>query len=107
MLYPFAKDFIFISFPSLFDILYHYYTIYANKKRTCLKDKLEICGTHGDCSNTDLNKVFDLILNTALQNNLKQEDLPKNILIVSDMEFDYMIHNSIYGSTTESFVGIY
>lgn len=69
---------------------------------TCLKDKLEICGTHGDCSNTDLNKVFDLILNTALQNNLKQEDLPKNILIVSDMEFDYMIHNSIYGSTTEA-----
>ena len=69
---------------------------------TCLKDKLEICGTHGDCSNTDLNKVFDLILNTALQNNLNQEDLPKNILIVSDMEFDYMIHNSIYGSTTEA-----
>lgn len=57
---------------------------------TCLRDKLEICEAHTDCSNTDLKAVFDLILNTAIKNNMKQKELPGNILIVSDMEFDSM-----------------
>ena len=30
----------------------------------------------------------DLILRTAVENHLKQEEMPANILIVSDMEFD-------------------
>lgn len=57
---------------------------------TCLRDKLEICDAYNDCSNTDLEAVFDLILSTAIDNHLSQEEMPKNILIVSDMEFDAM-----------------
>ena len=38
--------------------------------------------------NTDIQKVFELILNSALKNNLSQEDMPNIILIFSDMEFD-------------------
>lgn len=60
---------------------------------TCLRDKLEICENYDDCSNTDIKAVFDLILSTAIENNLKQSELPKNILIVSDMEFDMMTRN--------------
>lgn len=39
-------------------------------------------------SNTDIEKVFDVVLKTAVDNNLTQEELPRNILIISDMEFD-------------------
>lgn len=53
-----------------------------------LRDKLEICSAYDECSNTDIQAVFQLILNTALANDMPQEDMPRNILIISDMEFD-------------------
>ena len=33
--------------------------------------------------------MFDLILQTAIRTKMKQADLPTNILILSDMEFDH------------------
>ena len=53
-----------------------------------MRDKLEICSAYDECSNTDIQAVFQLILNTALANDMPQEDMPRNILIISDMEFD-------------------
>ena len=51
-----------------------------------------------DCSNTNLEKVFDLILKTAVNNHSPQSDLPERILIVSDGEFDSMCDaNNIVG----------
>lgn len=38
--------------------------------------------------NTNLNLVFNLILNQALKHNVLPEDMPSKILIMSDMEFD-------------------
>ena len=38
--------------------------------------------------NTNIEATFDLLLNTALQNRCKQEDLPQNVIVISDMEFD-------------------
>ncbi|MEE3499366.1 MAG: DUF2828 family protein, partial [Ruminococcus bromii] len=32
--------------------------------------------------------VFDIILDTAIESKAAQEDIPKSILIISDMEFD-------------------
>jgi len=40
------------------------------------------------CENTNLQSVFDLVLNTAMQNNVDPEDMPKTLIVVSDMEVD-------------------
>lgn len=40
------------------------------------------------CENTDIEKTFDMLLNTAISNRCSQADLPQNIIIISDMEFD-------------------
>lgn len=37
---------------------------------------------------TDIEKVFDLILNTAVANHSSQDELPTRIFIISDMEFN-------------------
>ena len=55
---------------------------------TTLYDKLDRTYRENDCSNTDIHAVFRLILATAVRAGMKQEDLPTNILILSDMEFD-------------------
>jgi hypothetical protein len=38
--------------------------------------------------NTNLQKVVDLILSTARKNNVPQNEMPKKLYIVSDMQFD-------------------
>ena len=53
-----------------------------------LYGKLKIAIQHDECSNTNIEAVFNLILETAVRNHLSQSELPKNILVVSDMEFD-------------------
>ena len=53
-----------------------------------LKEKLEVALRHNECANTNIEKVFNLILSTAIRNNTPPEEMPKNILVISDMEFD-------------------
>jgi len=38
--------------------------------------------------NTDLNKIFTVLLNTAVQNKVSEKDMPETIYIISDMQFD-------------------
>lgn len=40
------------------------------------------------CENTNLNAVFDLLLNVALDKNTRKEDIPETIVVISDMEID-------------------
>ncbi|MBR4377080.1 MAG: DUF2828 family protein [Spirochaetia bacterium] len=53
-----------------------------------LKKKLEFVGNFGDCSNTDIGKVYQVILKAAMRGNIPQEEMIERILIISDMEFD-------------------
>ena len=50
--------------------------------------------------NTDLQKVFKLILNQAKKHNLDASEMPTKILILSDMEFDEATtsHTGWYGN---------
>ena len=51
-------------------------------------DKVDRIYRQNLCENTNIEATFDLILNTARENHLKQEELPENIIIISDMQFD-------------------
>ena len=56
-----------------------------------LIDKLKVMYSHSEVANTNIEAVYNLILQTAIDNNLKQEDIPANVLLVSDMEFDSIV----------------
>lgn len=54
-----------------------------------LTDKLQTAYLHSEMTNTNIKAVFDLILSTAVKNEVPQEEIPRNVLIISDMEFDF------------------
>lgn len=71
-----------------------YITFSANPKLvdfgTCksLYEKIYEARRHNECENTNIYKTFRLILDTAKNHGMKQEEMPKSVLVISDMEFD-------------------
>lgn len=63
-----------------------------------LKQAKTLLSSYNECSNTNIQKTFDLILDTAVSHGMKQKDLPKTVLIVSDMEFNWAIDDGKYGN---------
>ena len=51
-------------------------------------DKVKHCHSYNEVANTDIQKVFELILNAAKKNKVSQEEMPERLYIISDMEFD-------------------
>ena len=60
-------------------------------KGSDILERLQYCSKFNEVANTDLQKVFELILHTAAKNRLPQSELPSTIYIVSDMEFDQCV----------------
>ena len=57
-------------------------------------DRLRYIASFNEIANTNLEAVFDLILDAAVKNNAAVAELPAKLIIVSDMEFDYCINNA-------------
>lgn len=57
------------------------------KGKTIL-EKVRYCRGFNEVANTNLQRVFELILNAAVKNAVPQEELPSTLYIISDMEFD-------------------
>lgn len=75
---PFANHY--ISFSSRPQLIETVGVDFCDKVRRIVQTNL--------CENTNIEATFDLLLNTAINNNCSQDDLPENIIIISDMEFD-------------------
>lgn len=58
-------------------------------KGDTILEKVRYCHTFNEVANTNVEKVFKLILDAAVKNALPQEELPARIYIISDMEFDW------------------
>lgn len=58
-------------------------------KGETIADKVRYCESYNEIANTNIQRVFELILKTAVKNGLPQSELPTTLYIVSDMEFDY------------------
>lgn len=71
----------------------HFITFSRNPQLVEIKgedifDKVNYCHSFNECSDTNIQKTFEVILNTAVKNNLPQEELPTRLYIISDMEFN-------------------
>lgn len=53
-----------------------------------LESKLKYIQKYSEISDTNIEATFDLLLNTAIQGRLTQDELPKRVLILSDMGFN-------------------
>jgi hypothetical protein len=77
----------------------HFITFSTNPRLVEIKgrdivEKVRYCMSFNECSNTDIERTFALILRTAVMNRLPAEDMPEKIYIISDMEFDACAGNA-------------
>ena len=54
------------------------------------------------CENTNIKGAFDMLLSTARQYHMTQDDMPKNIIVISDMEFDQATRYSMSYSRADN-----
>ena len=71
----------------------HFITFSCNPKLVEIKgediaDKVRYCESFNEVANTNIQKVFELILETAVKNKISQAELPSTLYFISDMEFD-------------------
>lgn len=64
------------------------------KKFQDIKNKFDWIARQNWDMSTNLERVFDLVLNAAVKNSIKESEMPTKIVIFSDMEFNSATRNS-------------
>ena len=81
---PYRNHFIqFSAHPELIEI-----------KGETFTDRLRYIASFNEVANTNLEAVFDLILQAAVENRVPQSGLPAKLYIISDMEFDACVRDA-------------
>ena len=57
-------------------------------KGETILEKVRYCRNFNEIANTNIQRVFELILRAAVKNNVPQAEMPSTLYIISDMEFD-------------------
>lgn len=57
-------------------------------------ERLEYLCTFSEVADTNVEAVFDLILDAAVRNHVPQEELPETLYLISDMEFNACVRNA-------------
>ena len=71
-----------------------HYVSFASRPQLIAVDGVDFCDKVARIyktnlvDNTNIEATFDMLLNVAIQNKCSQDDLPQNIIVLSDMEFD-------------------
>lgn len=60
----------------------------------CDKVQRMSCADWG--GSTNIEAAFDLMLKTAIQNRCSQSDIPENLIVISDMEFNHCVSSNSY-----------
>ena len=55
------------------------------------------------CENTNIEAAFDMLLNTAIRHHMPQSEMPENIIVISDMEFDSAVSGVAYNYNTHRY----
>jgi hypothetical protein len=72
----------------------HFITFSENPQLVEIKgetilEKVLYCSSYNEVANTNIQKVFELILQAAVKNKVPQTEMPSTLYIISDMEFDW------------------
>ena len=52
-------------------------------------ERVSYCRRYNEVANTNIQRVFELILSAAVKNKVPQSEMPATLYIISDMEFDF------------------
>ena len=53
-----------------------------------IREKVDYCKRFNEVADTNIQKVFELVLRAAVKNNVPQSEMPSTLYIISDMEFN-------------------
>ncbi len=53
-----------------------------------IEEKVQYCASYNEVADTNIQKVFELILEAAVKNRLSQDEMPSALYFITDMEFN-------------------